>query len=377
MTNIDTYSEFKTHKQFTDDAVKEIVTRSNGLIINPVTGSVIKSIIEAVCSFIFFIQTMIKKVYRNVYDNFASGLFLDMIGMNWLLTRRLPTYATTNVLFTRSNDTIEETLQAGCLCTTVNDSTGIRKDYILQDDVTFIEGVSEAYGVVQCTTSGTFGNTTADSIVVVRNNSIGINEITNPSEVNNGVDIETDEEFRTRIQNHKLGLLGANRSCIRDAALSVEGVTYAFVNQDNITSGVSYLYVNNQDGNLDISIINEVRDAVNEVRAEGVTINVSRSKVRLVSIDVTVHLLNNFFDNNITTTIKTSIKNFINSLKPSSYLRFSDLYSCIDGITGVDYVVNTDGVMQLTIDDDYLDIEDVGSYEMIRTTNDLITVTIV
>jgi uncharacterized phage protein gp47/JayE len=360
-----------------NEILQELVTRSSNKIINPSTGSVVRSLVEAMSTSIFYSLTMLKKSLRSIYVKTAKGLLLDLLALNFGLRRKQYTYATTYVTFTRTRDDIEEVLNAGAIVSTEPNVTGQQKNYILTETLLFPVGTVSLDGVVKASNPGTIGNTYPESITIIRNNSISISEITNLLEVANGVDTETDEEFRERIELYILSLLGGNERVIRSAALSVEGVVYTFLSNDKYSPGICYLSVNNQLGNLDSSIINEVREVVNDIRPLGVVVNVSRSPVKYVTIYVKLKLKNNFLDNNLSNLIRISINNYVNSLKPSNSLRKSDLIGHIEKIDGVDYIYNDNGQCQVKMNNDFLEIENINSNEMIRTKEELIEVEII
>lgn len=371
-------AEFKTIKQFTDEMARELVSRSDNKLSNLVAGSVGRSLLEAVASGHFFIQTMVKKVYRGLYIKSAVGLFLEALASNFGLERKRATYATGYLTIERSTDTSIEILKAGTEFLTEVESLSNQKRYTLQADVVFPVGVTQMQGLVQANNLGTIGNTISDTITIVRNSSISLNSVNNDEDINNGVDAETDEELKNRLYNKVLALLGGNKRTIRDAALSVEGVVYTFISDDPVTPGMSYLFVNNRTGDLDSSIVDEVRDAVETVRPMGVTISIARSPVRTVSIYCKIRFESDFVDPNLKNSLKLKIEDFINSLKPSQYLYRSDIVAFIENQTGVDGVVNelTEGYyqIQVKIDDSFKDIVNVTSNEMIRTSTDLITI---
>lgn len=370
-------TEFKTHKVYVDNALKELASQSEGKIINPATGTVVKSIIESVFSIVFYIQTLLKKLYRSLYLRTASGLFLDMLARNYGKERKQATYATTYIKVTRSRDDIEQVLQARTVFLTEQDALGEQKKYVLLENIRFPIGTFTAYGLVQAVELGTSGNTDDNTILIVQNQNIGIDTVTNEEDVGNGVDSETDEELRARIENYILGLNTGNERNIRDIALDVEGVIYTFIRDDKNIPGIVYLMINNQTGDLDSSIISEVRERLQDERLMGITINVSRSPIKNVTLYIKIKLRSRFVDQNITDKIKMSVADFINSLQPSKSLRRSDLIGHIEKISGVDYIINENGNLQLKINNSYDDIDNVSTNEMVRTSPDLIEIEII
>jgi len=370
--------QFKTIKTFVDDCLRELVSRTSGKISNPVAGSVIRSLMEAVSTIHFFVQTMIKKVYKGLYISKAMGLFLDAIAKNFLVERKRATFATGFVSIVRENDSNKQYLPAGTLLTTEDSTFSYQKRYILQEQLMFPAGVSEMQGVIQAERVGVVGNTLSNTITFIKNDTIGILSVTNDDDITNGVDVEKDEELRSRIFLKILSLLGGNARVVRSAALEVAGVVFTFIVDDRNIPGIAYLFVNNQSGDIDSSIIDQVREKVEEVRSMGIIINIARSPVNNVSLWLKVKLRSTFIDSNVSSDIKVQLENFVNSLKPSQSLHLSDLVGFIEQHPAVDYIVNdtSQGGLQFKINNSSESILDVDAIEMIRTSTDIIEVVI-
>ncbi len=356
-------NNYKTIKTFTEEILREIESSTEGKITNPVTGSVIRSIVEAFSTSLFFIQTMVKKVYSSLYISKAKGLMLDALAKNFLIERKMATYATGLITITREDTTTEQTLVAGTLFMTEDNNYNTQKRYVLQHNVTFPVGVSQMDGIIQAVDIGTAGNTSANTITFVKNTSMPVLSVNNDSDITNGVDTETDEELKNRLILKILSLLGGNERVIRSAALEVEGVVYTFVVDDRVIPGIAYLFVNNREGDIDESIINEVREKVEEVRPMGIIITVAKSPVNKVSLYCKLVLRSNFMSNNIVAELKTQLKNYVNSLNPSQSLRISDLIGFIERHPAVDYVVNDpyNGGLQFKINDQFYYISDLNA----------------
>lgn len=100
---------------------------------------------------------------------------------------------------------------------------------------------------------------------------------------------EPDDEYRYRIANQALADATANRTAIRLAALSVDGVKDVILHEYALGTGSCAVYVVADDPRQYDSILAAVRESIEDVRACGVRVEVLAP--RLIPIGVTLALL--------------------------------------------------------------------------------------
>lgn len=113
------------------------------------------------------------------------------------------------------------------------------------------ETTGEATVDVECTETGTVGNTGADTIILVSSTLEGISAVTNAEETTGGTDEETDEELIERIdeydQTQGASFIG-NAADYRRWAMSVDGVGNATVVPATDDSGLVTIVVTDTNG---------------------------------------------------------------------------------------------------------------------------------
>lgn len=137
----------------------------------------------------------------------CSGVYLDERGAELGLQRVSGKFAkgvvTFKLLSSAKNDVI------------IKKGTNIRtKDtgwiYILQEDVIIPKSKQEASGIVRSQKSGSFYNTSSNTLTEWDNSNYANATVTNPNSIMNGEDIESDKSFRQRILNSISTYLSVN-----------------------------------------------------------------------------------------------------------------------------------------------------------------------
>lgn len=367
-------NSFKTIKEYYEDMVSEITSRSEQINLIG-DGTVLGSILQAISVQFGYLTILLKQCVRSAFIDTAKGDFLTAKASDWKVYRKEETHASTTIKLERVNTTSQLRIAPGQMFYTELDPFNQNKEYVLSTPIVFGVGESVATGTIVATTAGTEGNTLANTITVANPTIASITSITNEEDVTNGVDTETDNDLRPRLRTHMNGLMGANERSIRAAALSVTGVYYVFLKEHEVKPGIFYVYVNNKNGDIDRATISEVISAVNSVKAYGTTAVVTKSPVKLTTINIKIQKLNRLSDSTqLENKIKDLVLTYVNSLPPANALRISDLVGFIERIDGVDYVQNNEGYLELKLNGSHADLTTVSTIELIRTREDLINV---
>lgn len=184
------------------------------------------------------VASQIEQVYFRIY-NIALSLSvltatesqLDMLAQNVGLTRRPAVKATGFVTFYRnqpdpSNDYI---IPLGTRVSTVGYYTQPPIYYKTTEEVILLAGETEVLAPVECETAGTIGNVLANKITVINTPVNGITGVRNDDDFTNGLETETDTDFRKRIIETALGNDSGTEASIKRTAYEVLGVESVFV----------------------------------------------------------------------------------------------------------------------------------------------------
>lgn len=142
-----------------------------------------------ICEFI------LPEVIRLIMPETSYGEYLDGHARGDALTRLEAEFATGTLEITGQANT---TIPAGSLFSipSVNNEPSV--DYETTEEATIPDN-GPATVPIRCTKAGTVGNTPANTIIYVSSKLTGITAVTNPEELKDGVDEETDEKLIARI----------------------------------------------------------------------------------------------------------------------------------------------------------------------------------
>lgn len=143
---------------------------------------------------------------------------------------------------------------------------------------------------------------------------------------------ETDDNYRFRITNQVLSVASANKTSIKLAALSVEGVDSVVLIPFSKGAGSFDLFVVNNNGELNDTIINNVKKEVVKVIGYGINCNVSEPRYKKVDIKIKLLYKNSiqYIDTDeINEKTRKNIYNYINSLEIGEELILNKLNSII------------------------------------------------
>jgi uncharacterized phage protein gp47/JayE len=166
---------------------------------------------------------------------------LDGIGSNFGLTRRQPQYATGIVQFTRTSTlgpTDDFTINQGTKVETASGTEYITTQSVeVNNNIGNLVPISASlYGVsvpVQAIVAGSAGNQPVAAITVIETSVPGFTGVTNQSPIVNGVDLETDAQFGSRIQTYSQSNNVGTKNGYANLILSTDQVSQDLVQGAN------------------------------------------------------------------------------------------------------------------------------------------------
>lgn len=138
---------------------------------------------------------LLNEVVQLFFPEWSSGEFLDKLGRAVGLTRKSATAAETTLTIKGTpNMIIPEGFVFSTAATAISDNV----EFAATEDVVLDEN-GDGEVPVQCTETGTVGNVSANSILLMSSPVTGINSITNEEAATGGTEEESDTDFSTRI----------------------------------------------------------------------------------------------------------------------------------------------------------------------------------
>lgn len=143
-------------------------------------------------------EFILPEVIKLIYPEWSYGQFLDGHARARSITRRAATAANGEITITGE---VNSMIPAGSMFSTasVNDEPSV--DYKTLVDVKIPESGSITVSV-ECTQTGTVGNTTENTVVLVASKLTGITAVTNEEPITGGTEEEGDESLINRITEY-------------------------------------------------------------------------------------------------------------------------------------------------------------------------------
>lgn len=192
-------------------------------------------------------QFILPEVIKLIFPQWSYGQFVDHHAKGRGLTRREATAAVGQITITGTADTV---IPAGSVFSTASVNGAAPVEYKTLERVTIPE--TESIEVdVECTQTGTIGNTGPNTIVLVSSRITGLRSVTNAAAVTGGTEEETDESLIQRIEDYDMNLADNYVGSVADYkrwATSVDGVGSATIIPAQDTTGLVTIILTDSNG---------------------------------------------------------------------------------------------------------------------------------
>jgi uncharacterized phage protein gp47/JayE len=178
-------------------------------------------------------------------------------------------------------------------------------------------------------TPGYRGNVLAGAIVTMPTAVQGIEYVINKADITNGVEVETDKDLRERAK-HALEFAGkATYLSVESAIRSVEGVKSVLIEDmpDGVPGIVSVVV---DGGNID-----EIKSVIDNTRAAGIRVEVSRPNIVYVNVSLTLTLDKEAQPATASAEAEQRIRSYISTLGIGDAVLFSRI---IESVVGIEHV---------------------------------------
>lgn len=328
-------------------------------------GSILRAIMESVAGIVMWLQYLVVEVLRISRAATATGADLD----TWLADfgfARLPAVAATgSVTFSRYSSAQSALILPG---TTVSTADGSQSFTVTTDTTNglwsagqggYVIPASTASGTVpvQASIGGIAGNVAAGTVTVIGTALANVDTVTNGSPFTGGIDAETDTAVRARFALYIAGLRRATLDAIRSAIAGVQqGLVYNITeNYDgsNVwTPGLLTIVVDDGSGSPSTPLLDQVRAAVDAVRAASVRFTVSGPSVVTANVAMTVVVSSGYSHSAVASLVQSAVAAMVNALPVGATLPYTRLAAVIwgasPGITNVTSLTLNGGTSDVT-----------------------------
>jgi uncharacterized phage protein gp47/JayE len=179
-------------------------------------------------------------------------------------------------------------------------------------------------------------------------------QVNNDSTTAGGEDAEDDDTFKLRLRNFWLTARRGVLSAIVQGATSVSGVVSAEAVEALSSTGqparLVNLYIADSSGVASQELANSVYAALNDYRAGGIPVIISTSIPLIISIALALEFQAGVDSATLTTQIKSSLYEFVNSLGVNQTLYLADIYTVLNRFKQVGVIISSSSVQNPTGD---------------------------
>ena len=197
-------------------------------------------------------------------------------------------------------------------------------------------GATSITATAQATVAGSAYNLQANQLVQFAVQPPGIDNVTNPNAILNGVNAETDSAFRARFILYLQGLRQATLPAVEAAVESVQSdLQYVIVPNQQLNGQTQYGYFYVTIWPYTSALQAAVYAAVSQVIALGIQFNVYSSEEITVNISVTIETAAGYTPSVVASAVQTALEDYVTGLQLGETLYWSYLYDVIYGVPGV------------------------------------------
>lgn len=347
--------------------VQEMVANVQGfakVLVDLTIGSILRAVVEATGSVVMWLQGLILALLAITRAATSSGSDLDSWMADYGVTRLPANAATGSVTFSRFTATQQAVVPVGAVVQTADGS----QQYTVNTDTTnpaynaalggyvIAAGVSSVTVSVTAATAGTAANVIAGAISSLAQAIPYVDSVANSLAFTNGVDAETDSNFRIRFVSYIQSLSKATKAAIGYAITSLQqGLTYSLL-ENQTYAGVAQMgsfvvIVDDGTGTPSGTLLSSVANAVDAVRPFTSTFDVHAPVVVNASVAMTCAIASGYDPVATKALVVTALKTYINALtlgQPLAYSRLSQIaYDASPGVTNVTGVTLNSGTSDL------------------------------
>lgn len=348
--------------------VQEMVANVQGfakVLVDLTIGSILRAVVEATGSVVMWLQGLILALLAITRAATSSGSDLDSWMADYGVTRLPANAATGSVTFSRFTPTQQAVVPVGAVVQTSDGS----QQYTVNTDTTnpaynaslggyvIAAGVSSVAVSVAAVTAGTAANVIAGAISSLAQAIPYVDSVANALAFTNGVDAETDSNFRIRFVSYIQSLSKATKAAIGYAITSLQqGLTYSLL-ENQTYAGVAQMgnfvvIVDDGTGTPSGTLLSSVANAVDAVRPFTSTFDVHAPVVVNASVAMTCTIASGYDPVATKALVVTALKTYINALTLGQSLAYSRLsqiaYDASPGVTNVTGVTLNSGTSDLT-----------------------------
>lgn len=338
----------KTIAEFTSDMAATFAAQT-GYTGTFTSGDVLLAWWQSVSVQLDYLQAQVQVVLALARAQTSSGPDLDTWMAQFNFFRLPATFATGQQQFSNAVASgTQVNIPVGTIVQTVG--AGIQYQLVADDLQASYSAAANAYilpagqtsviGTVQALVGGSGSNVLANTLVQFGTNAPGVSTTTNPEPITNGVDAESDADFRSRFILYLATLAKATRSAILAAAQSVQQGLLINLLENEQPDGTPLLgsftvIADDGSGAPPLSLLNSIYAAVDAVRAFSVQPFVTGPSQVIATISLTVRIVTGATAATVITAVQNAVAAAVNELAPGDTLYVSTVWQAAVSVASV------------------------------------------
>ncbi len=310
---------------------------------------------------IFSLQTEVMWLRNQMFPDTAVGEYLQLHAQSRGLSRKTGRKATGFITFRTEGFSEDIIIPAGTVCAT---SGGDSQRFVTNEQGVIPAGQLFCGVPAEALNPGIKGNVRSNTITVMVTAVAGISSLGNTS-FSGGSDAESDEQLRSRIMDtYKNISNGTNKAFYIKTVMEVEGVTAVGVVPRKRGLGTIDVYITNAERNPSNSLIDEVKQKLNELREINVDIEVSALTLRPMDVSFTFTYKKGYDLAAVRQNCENAVREYFSSLSAGETVFISDMGQYILQAEGVkNYSVNSRVMSNFHVNEDCIAV--LGSINII------------
>jgi len=312
---------------------------------------VIATIMEAFAAELETLYAKLNATIDRAFVGTATGSDLDAIGALIGCSRRKGTKAQGYVRFTAataptSNIVIPEGVRVRTLLLPNKTYLSFEtySDAVLEAGNTYVDVLCESVE------EGAKYNVAAGSILKIETPIYGIASVSNAAAFVGGTDEETDDDYRARMPVYLEGLKRATATALVSAAMSVDGVIDAVV-EDGATPGTVTVTVASSSGTVPAETIAAVEEALESYRGAGIQVTVVGAINDPTDCSFSIYLNEEAVSATVKAACETAVAVYLNSLaidEVAYYFEIVKILMSVDGVLNISSLLVAGGTSDIT-----------------------------
>ena len=294
-------------------------------------------VVSEVCEYI------LPRVVQLIFPATSYGEYLDAHATVRGMSRRAATAASGELTITGSANT---TIPAGSVFSTVSANDDDPSISYATTEAATIPSAGSVTVPVQCTQTGTIGNTTENTIVLVSSRVNGITAVTNEAAITGGTDEETDESLQARIEEYDQTQgesYTGNVSDYRRWAMSVDGVGSATIIPANDDTGLVTIVLLDSNGDpateqLCTEVYNYIMSPDNpdeRLAPINAYLEVEPPETVAITIQATVELEDETTLDRIKSAYRTALTSYMLEAEDDGEIKYTRVAAILSAVEGV------------------------------------------